>query len=455
MKQKAMDMKLVLRPLVGCLTHTHFWEGPCRAGHREDMTPEAEQKAADKAFKESVNMLKGTINEVEYLPALDIRYTEKFTVTKEMWSKVEENLDKVDYFLCMGWRIPHLERYKKPVIILQNGNEGIDFAAYCRDIGLEAYVCMDMKDLNELVHLLWVRKAIANTRALVLTAGSQPTFGIQSLIRDPEILRQRYGLEVIKLPFTSIVPYLDAVTDEEARPIADRIIANAKDTRVNTDWFINDIKYYLAVKKMMDFYDCNAFSTACHELCTSEIPQNRKFTPCITHSLLKDEGIPSGCEEDLNALMAMCVMQYLGKRSAFMGNPNMETDEILRIHHAVPALQMNGYGTRNLDYKLWAFTGQGFGGKLQIDFAQNEQDTVTFGRFNPKGDTMCLGTGRVLKSEFVDVYCSPFYYIQMDDARHYMHTLAGFGHHQVLVFGDYKKQIRELAEIMHFNVVEG
>lgn len=455
MKQKAMDMKLVLRPLVGCLTHTHFWEGPCRAGHREDMTPEAENKAADTAFQDSVEMLKGTIDEVEYLPALDVRYTEKFTVTKDTWTKIEEDLDKVDYFLCMGWRIPHLERYHKPVIILQNGNEGIDFAAYCRDIGLDAYVCMDMKDLNELVHLLWVKKAIANTRALVLTAGSQPTFGIQSLIRDPEILTERYGLEIIKLPYTSIIPYMDEVTDEEAKPIADRIIAKSKDTQVNTDWFINDIKYYLAVKKMMDFYDCNAFSTACHELCTSEIPQNRKFTPCMTHSLLKDEGIPSGCEEDLNALMAMCVMQYLGKRSAFMGNPNMETDEILRIHHAVPALQMNGYGTKDLDYKLWAFTGQGFGGKLQIDFAQNDQDMVTFGRFNPRGDTMCLGTGKVLKSEFVDVYCSPFYYIQMDDARHYMHTLAGFGHHQVLIFGDYRKQIKELAEIMHFKIEEG
>ena len=47
MKQKAMDMKLVVKPLVGCLTHTHFWEGPCRAGHKEDMTVEAETKAAD------------------------------------------------------------------------------------------------------------------------------------------------------------------------------------------------------------------------------------------------------------------------------------------------------------------------------------------------------------------------------------------------------------------------
>ena len=53
MKQKAMETKLVVRPLVGCLTHTHFWEGPCRAGRREDMTEEAEAKSCRRSFLKS------------------------------------------------------------------------------------------------------------------------------------------------------------------------------------------------------------------------------------------------------------------------------------------------------------------------------------------------------------------------------------------------------------------
>jgi hypothetical protein len=32
---------------------------------------------------------------------------------------------------------------------------------------------------------------------------------------------------------------------------------------------------------MMEKYKCNAFSTACVELCRSRIPQNRKFVPCM------------------------------------------------------------------------------------------------------------------------------------------------------------------------------
>ena len=455
MKQKAMETKLVVRPIVGCLTHTHFWEGPCRAGYAKDMTQEAEGKAADEAFAQAKKELEKATDQIEFLPAIDARYDETFVVTNDVYAQIEEDMDKVDFFLCMNWRIPKLERYKKPIVVMQNGNEGIDFCAYCRSIGVEAHIAMDVQDLNEIAHALWVRKAVANTRALVLTAGTQPPFGLQSVIRDPEIIRQKYGFEVVKLTFHDIFKYMDQIDDAEAQKIADAIVQGASDVKVNTDWFINDIKYYLAAKKMMDVYDCNAFSTACHELCTSEIPQARKFTPCMCHSLMKDAGIPSGCEEDINALLAMAIMQYTANRPAFMGNPNHETDELLRIHHAVPPLCMNGFGSKPMSYKLWAFTGQGFGGKLQVDFTENESDFVTLGRFNPLGDKMCVKKGEVLRTEFDEVYCSPYYYIKMDDARHFMHTLASFGHHQVLIFGDYEKQLKEVSKVMGFEIVEG
>ena len=57
MKELAMKTKLIVRPIVGCLTHSHFWEGSCRAGHKEDMTQEAEAKAADAAFEAAKEIL--------------------------------------------------------------------------------------------------------------------------------------------------------------------------------------------------------------------------------------------------------------------------------------------------------------------------------------------------------------------------------------------------------------
>ena len=43
----------------------------------------------------------------------------------------------------------------------------------------------------------------------------------------------------------------------------------------------------------------------------------------------------------------------------------------------------------------------------------------------------------------------------MDDARKYMHNLAGFGHHQVLIFGDYEHELEELSQYMGFKVLKG
>ena len=35
-----------------------------------------------------------------------------------------------------------------------------------------------------------------------------------------------------------------------------------------------------------------------------------------------------------------------------------------------------------------------------------------------------------------------------------MHNLANFGHHQVLVFGDYLTMIHKLSQVMNFQIME-
>lgn len=59
------------------------------------------------------------------------------------------------------------------------------------------------------------------------------------------------------------------------------------------------------------------------------------------------------------------------------------------------------------------------------------------GNKSKNSDNISIKRGEVVRSEYDAVYCSPYYYYtKMNDARSFMHQLAGFGHHQVLVFGD-------------------
>lgn len=276
-------------------------------------------------FPQYVGQLKDVIEQVEILEPLAVPYLENMTVAPELWASIEEKLSETDVFLVMCYRIPKLERYRKTTVVFSNGNEGADVCAYYRSIGIEAFNAIDVADLNEILHAMWVRKCVANTRALILTSGQVPTYGIQSNIRDLEYLRRQYGFEVIKLPFKEIFPYMDRVDEKEAGEIAQQLLDGSQDTKVNPEYLISDAKYYLAAQAMMEQYGCNAFSTSCIELCASRIPQERKFTPCITHSLFKAAGIPSTCEEDLNAMMAMMVLMYGAGRSAFMGNPFLKS----------------------------------------------------------------------------------------------------------------------------------
>lgn len=455
MRKSAMETKLTIKPVMGILIHSDFWEGPCRAGFKEQMQPEAEMKRARERFKETTAILKDLIPQVEVQEPVFVPYYESFVLEPQVIAAVEKDLHETDALLVLNQRIPKIERFHKPVITFTHAVSGADTSAYLRSIGREAYYAIDLPELNQTLHRLWVRKALADTRVLVLTAGEVPTWGLLSNIKDYEKLRARYGFEVVKIPYTKIFPFMDEVSDEEAQRLAEELAAGSDENKVKPEFLTQDLKYYLAARAMMSFYDCNGFSTSCVELCRSRIPQERKFVPCITHSLLKDEGYPSGCEEDLNALLAMTVMMYTAQRPAFMGNPLYENDEVVSLHHSVPCLKMNGFDSPKMNYSIYHFTNQGFGGKLQIDFAQNQGRKVTIGRFDPTGEKLLLKTGDVMKSEYTDFYCSPYYYIQVDDARRYIHNTMNFGHHQVLIFGDYLSEMEAMAELLGFEIVKG
>ena len=118
MKKPAMEEKLVVRPIVGCLIHTHFWEGPCRAGHAEDMTKEAEAAAADRYFAQMAEELKKVTPEAELMPMVDARYTEKFVVSEEVYAEIEKDMEiwgskepPADYPVQKGFGAPDPTSY--------------------------------------------------------------------------------------------------------------------------------------------------------------------------------------------------------------------------------------------------------------------------------------------------------------------------------------------------------
>lgn len=476
----AMDVKINVKPVFSNLVHSDWWEGPCRVGVREEGTPEYERRVGHEQFKVWYDELKANLDltRCDLLEPVYLEFSESFVVRDSEFEKLMPDNHKVDLYL-ITYRVPGIERLGKPISMINLGPTPIDLIAYYRELGLDAYMAHDYEEYNRILTCLQVKKAVANTKILVLSNCEQTPASVNTSCSDLVGLFKRYGIRNNRIDFHRIMDYYEATpADDTIRAEAEALTAGAQKSDVPGEYVVNDLRFFHAVRKMMKDYDCNAFTIPCKELCASRLPQKNKFVPCITHTLNKDDRIPSACEEDLAVWMAMTMMMYLTRQSVFMGNPVLVLKgsrtleqlgmpklltqpgttfdrDVLEIHHAVPVCRMRGYGKTPQSYSLAPFTTQGWGTHFHVDMAEQPGQVVTFGRFNRAGTKMMVAVGHTLGCEFRPVYCSPAVYYDVEGgAREFRQALAngGYGHHQAVIYGNHVKALQQLGRVVGFEV---
>ncbi len=475
----AMDVKVNLKPVFSNMVHSDIWEGPCRVGLQEELDPRYEIRVGKEQFKVWEKELRENIGDcANIMEPVYLEFDETFVVSDREFAKLDGDAHEVDLYL-ITYRVPGIERYKKAVSMINLGPTPIDLVGFYRDIGLEAYMAHDYEEYNKLLNYLQVKKAIANTKLLILSATEEVPASVNTSCCDLLGLWQKYGIRNNRMTFRNVFDVMDKMEiTPEIEAEADEVIGGAVSCNIKKEWVCQDLKYFHAVRALMEQFGCNAFTTSCKELCASRYPMRNKCVPCMTHSLNKDERIPSACEEDINVWLAMTVMMYLAKKSIFMGNPvlvlkgtktleqlgmpklltapsQVFDEDVLEIHHAVPGRKMDGFGEPDMTYQLGHFTYEGWGSKIQVDMADHQDKTVTLGRFNRRGDKMIVARAEILGCEIREVYCSPAVFYRVEGgAREFRQALAkgSYGHHLAVVYGDYTEQIRELGEIVGFEV---
>lgn len=476
----AMDVKVNVCPVFSSLVHSDWWEGPCRVGPREEGTPEYERRVAKEQFNvwhdellQNIDLSRANIMDPIY-----VEFDESFVVRDSEFEKLEAKNHEVDVYL-LTYRVPGIERLGKPISMINLGPTPIDLIAYYRDLGLDAYMAHDYDEYNKLLALLQTRKAVANTKILILSNCEQTPASVNTSCPDLVGLFKRFGIRNNRIDFKRVFDYFDQTpVSDEIQDEAQKLMDGAQKVDIAKGDLCQDLRYFHAVRAMMEDFDCNAFTTPCKELCASRLPFKNHCVPCMTHSLNKDDRIPSACEEDIACLMAMIMMMYLTRQSVFMGNPVLvlagsktleqlgmpkllsQPDrtfdhDVLEIHHAVPGRKMRGYDKAPQDYELGHFTTEGWGAHYQIDMAEEEGQVVTFGRFNRGGDKMMVAVGHTVGCEFRPYYCSPAVYYEIEGGvREFRQALAkgGYGHHQAIVYGNHVKELQDLGEVMGFTV---
>lgn len=476
--KSAMDVKVNVKPVFSNVVHSAIWEGPCRVGEEETLSPTYESRAGHEEFRIWSQKIKKNLDAfANVLEPVYLEYDENFFVSDDQLKEIAPEPSEVDLFLTT-YRVPGIERLGRPVSMINCGPTPIDLVSFYRDIGLDAYMAHDFKEYNSLLRLLQVKKAIANTKLLVLTAGEQFPVSVNSSNPDLYSLSLKYGIRSARRSFREVFTYMETQKDMLQAERAEAIYNGATGSNIGVEYIRRDLSYYDAVVKMMETLGCNAFTTACKELCASRLPMRNKCTPCLTHSLLRDKRIPTACEEDINVWMAIMVFMYLTKRAPFMGNPSLVhagmrpvedlgmtrmvfgpeegfDEEMLEIRHAVPPTQMLGYDAAPMPYELGHFTYAGWGTKLQVNMGEVAERIVTIGRFDRHSDKLLIAKGEIAGCSYREIECSPAIYCRIQGgARSFRHALAdgGYGHHLAVVYGDWSNELEKLAKIVGFKL---
>jgi len=462
----ASKTRINLKPVMTNIIHTGVWEGPCRFNVQP---PNEEMAAAQKSFNEwaadiKTNGLGLDAEEVSILEPVHITFSEDFVLKPHELNKLKKDSSETDVFFIAphGSSIASFDigkEFHKPIILRGLNCRTVDICAYSRSNGIEVFVPNNIEELHKLISLLCARKAFTQTRVLLPTDRGLPAVASLTGINEPEKLRERFGIEVIRISYRELADEMErvmgsAAETDTARQLARQLIEGANKTYLEDKYVVRSMEFYSTVRNLMQRHHCNAFTIECFEFCSSRLPDKWEITPCVIHTLLKDQDIASACEADLGALLSMRLLMSIAKKSSHLGNMFHRQPNILVINHSAPGIKMNGFSEPGLPYQLGRFVHSGWGTKAVVDFMNNAEKRVTVARMNPTATKVLLLKGMLVGSSgwgedklgcSVEAHVKP---VDTGDSVVFVRKQKDYGNHLIWTYGDYVDDMVQLCDIL-------
>ncbi|MCW5976567.1 MAG: hypothetical protein KIT09_00745 [Bryobacteraceae bacterium] len=460
--------RLTVKPIMTNMIHSGVWEGPCRFNV---VSVARETENVNRAFERwSARVRSGEFGFGERVevrePAL-ITFDEDFTLPAAALAGLDKEGREADVFLIA----PHgssnaafdlVRHFHKPAALLGLDCRTVDVAAYARTQGEEIFVANDNRELQDLLDLLSARKAFRETSVLFPTERGFPSVASLTGISDLEDLKKRHGVAVKTISYKGLSEAMERRMSaeparREAEELAGDLMRYAAHSYIDKEYVIRSALFYGAVQELMDVHACNAFTIECFEFCSSRLPEKWKITPCLIHTLLKDEGLASSCEGDMGALLAMRLLMSVSGKSSHLGNMFFRDGAVI-INHSAPGIKMNGFDSPGLPYKLGRFVQSGWGTKVVVDFAANEEKRVTVARMHPNARKLLVMKGTLAGSEGWDkdeLGCSVVARVKPAESGNgepFVRKQTEYGNHLVWVYGDYAGELARLGELMGVEV---
>ena len=161
----------------------------------------------------------------------------------------------------------------------------------------------------------------------------------------PQVARDKYKMEIIEASYENVKPEIEKVRKDarlvsEARKCAQRY-ASLPATTVLTDkeFMVNTFLLHRFFKDLMRRHNASAFTI---RNCMTTMLPIAETTPCLSLSLLNDEGMLAFCESDFVVIPSGILLHYISGKPVFLHNSTFPHDGMVTCAHCSAPRRMNG-----------------------------------------------------------------------------------------------------------------
>ena len=279
-------------------------------------------------------------------------------------------------------------------------------------------------------------------------------------------IKEIFGIEFKRITSEELIKAYNNVQIKDAEKVATEVINKSKGLKEpSQDDVLKAARMYLAIKDLLNKYDCNAFTIDCLSYIRSKM---LPASPCLAISKLNDEGIPSACEADIEALITMILGHVIAERPVYMGDPVLDEEKnVVIIAHCTSATKMLGYDGKQFPYLIRTHTESWRDVGLEVEMAPGEVTVLKlvgtytvkalsypFAPLNMKFDgynliavkTNLLGS---LKHEWG---CRTKAVLKLvGDPEEFKRNF--YCEHKIICYGDWIKQLKALAQFLKIGFV--
>lgn len=276
------------------------------------------------------------------------------------------------------------------------------------------------------------KRAIKNNRIGVI--GTPAPWLVASHV-DYLLASQRWGVSYIDIPTEEVYKYFNKITDDEIGMDASIFANRASSCQDATpDDLLRAMRFYKALKMVYQEEQLDAITLSCFS-----VFNDIRTTGCLALSLLNDEGIPAGCEGDLQSIMSMLMVKRLTGECCFMGNPSFidtRHNEILLAHCTIATRLTKEFIIRN-HYETES--GIGIQGIM-------EKGPVTLFKCGGEClDEYYISGGQLVDNTSMVNACRTQFRLKLDKPVSYF-LQNPIGNHHLLIPGDHVATIQEFMQ---------